>query len=271
MLELEKDERQSTLRPKRDANTSPPCFGKTTNHRSYLRNRSNKEKNALKIRSPLLTRLSAGVFTGAIWLLFRVLKLDFREDAPNTNPYTMLPAERYLYCVWHDSMVIPAFAGRHRSTAALTSQHADGSFVAHVLRWVGVSTIRGSTNRMGAGALRQLMRATEDKHIVITPDGPRGPRRQVSMGIAFLASRTGRAVVPTAYSCVRSWRIAGTWTDLVIPKPFARVYLLAGEPIKIPPDLRGDELQQYVARIQAEMDRLNERAECLAGARPTTA
>ena len=217
----------------------------------------------MKIRSPLLTKLSAVVFTGVIWLLFRMLKLDFREETPNTNPYTMLPPERYLYCVWHDSMVIPAFAGKHRSTAALTSQHADGSFVAHVLRWVGMSTIRGSTNRMGAGAMRQLMRATEDKHIVITPDGPRGPRRQMSTGIAFLASRTGRAVVPTAYSCVRCWRIAGTWTDLIIPRPFTHVYLLAGKPIRVPPDLSCDQLQQYVARIQAEMDRLNETAQRL--------
>ena len=221
----------------------------------------------MKIRSPLLTKLAAAAFTGVVWLLFRMLKLDFREETPGTNPYTMLPAERYLYCVWHDSIVTPVFAGRHRSTAALTSQHADGSFVAHVLRCVGVSTVRGSTNRMGAGAMRKLMRAAEDKHLVITPDGPRGPRRQVSMGIAYLASRTGRAVVPTAYSCVRCWKIKGSWTDLVIPKPFTRVFLLAGEPIKVPRDLGHDQLPQSVSRIQAEMDRLNERAECLSEGR----
>ena len=192
-----------------------------------------------------------------------MLKLNLSEETLGTNPYAASPRERFIYCVWHDSMVIPAFAGKHRFTAALTSRHADGSFVAHVLRCVGVSTIRGSTNRMGAGAMRQLMRATEDKHLVITPDGPRGPRRQVSTGIAFLASRTGRAVVPTAYSCVRCWRITGSWTNLIIPKPFTQVYLLAGEPIKVPPDLGCDELQQHVARIQAEMDRLNDTAERL--------
>ena len=115
--------------------------------------------------------------------------------------------------------------------------------------------------------MRQLMRATEDKHMVITPDGPRGPRRQMSTGIAFLASRTGHAVVPTAYCCVRCWRIKGTWTDLIIPKPFTRVYLLAAEPIKVPPDLGSDQLQQYVARIQAEMDRLNDTAQRLAEGR----
>jgi len=221
------------------------------------------KKNALKIRSPLLIGIGAFGFATAVWLLFRTLRLDLREETPGTNPYTMVPSERYLYCVWHDSMAIPAFAGKHRSTAALTSQHKDGSFVAGVLRFVGMSTIRGSTNRMGAGAMRKLMRATEDKHMVITPDGPRGPSRQMSMGIAFLASRTGHAVVPTAYSCVRCWRIKGKWTDLIIPKPFTRVYLLAGSPIEVPPDLKPDQLQQYVAQIQAAMDRLNDKAERL--------
>jgi hypothetical protein len=163
-------------------------------------------------------------------------------------------------------MVIPAFAGKHRSAAALTSRHGDGSFVAQVLRKVGMSIIRGSTNHIGPGAMRQLMRAVEDKHLVITPDGPRGPRRQMSKGIAFLASRTGRAVVPTAFSCARCWRIRGSWTDLVIPKPFTKVFLLGGEPIRIPPDLGSEQLQQYVDRIQAEMDRLNDAAELLSQA-----
>jgi len=217
----------------------------------------------LRIRSLLLTSLSAAVFTAAIRLLFRTLKLSLHEDTPGTNPYVKSPPERFLYCVWHDSMVIPVFAGKHRSAAALTSQHADGSFVAQVLRRVGMSTVRGSTNRIGPGTMRRLMRAAEDKHLAITPDGPRGPRRQMSMGIAFLASRTGRAVVPTAFSCVRCWKIRGSWTNLVIPKPFTRVFLLGGEPIEVPPDLGGDELQQYVDRIQAEMDRLNEAAELL--------
>ena len=219
----------------------------------------------MKIRSSLLTGLSAGLFAGAVWLLFRTLRQSLREDTPGTNPYAKSPKERFLYCGWHDSMVIPAFAGKHRGAAALTSQHADGSFVAHVLRWVDVSTVRGSTNHIGAGAMRQLLRVTKDKHLVITPDGPRGPRRKMSAGIAFLASRTGRAVVPTAFSCVRCWRIRGSWTDLVIPKPFTKVFLLGGDPVRIPPDLGSDQLQPYVNRIQAEMDRLNAAAERLSG------
>lgn len=220
----------------------------------------------MRIRSQWLTSLSAAVFTAAFRLLFRTLRRTFREDVPGTNPYSRLPTQRYLYCVWHDSMVMPAFGGRHHATAALASRHADGAFVTEVLRRLGVPSIRGSTNRISPGAMRQLLRATEDKHLVITPDGPRGPRRRITTGIAFLASRTGRAVVPTAYSCARCWRIRGSWTDLVIPKPFSRVFLLAGKPVEVPSNLGNDQLQPYVNLIQGEMDRLNEAAEDLAAA-----
>lgn len=218
----------------------------------------------MRIRSPLLTNIAACFFAAAIRLLFRTVRLNLREAVPGTNPYLKSPKERFLYCVWHDSMVIPAFAGKHQEAAALTSRHADGSFVSQVLRWVGMATVRGSTKHIGPGTVRQLLRAAEEKHIVITPDGPRGPRRQMSAGIAFLASQTGLAVVPTACSCVRCWKIPGSWTDLVIPKPFTKVFLLGGEPIKVPPNLSRDELLTHVARIQREMDILNETADTLA-------
>jgi lysophospholipid acyltransferase (LPLAT)-like uncharacterized protein len=70
-------------------------------------------------------------------------------------------------------------------------------------------------------------------------------------------------VVPTAYACSRCWKVKGSWTDLVIPKPFANVFLVAGEPIRVPPALGRDELQPYATLIQAEMDRLNDTAERL--------
>ena len=180
---------------------------------------------------------------------------DFRDEMFGANQ---------LVFVWHDSMIVPTFGGKHRRTAALTSLHTDGSFVAQVLRLVGISTIRGSTNCISPGTIRTLIKTAEDKHIVITPDGPRGPRREMSVGIAYLASRTGRAVVPTAYSCARCWRIRGSWTDLLIPQPFSKVFLFAGDPIEIPAELDGTHLQEQAALIQAEMDRLNAAAECLA-------
>ncbi len=224
-----------------------------------------------KIRSPILVKLAATGFSVGMWALFRTLRLDFREETSDTNPYSRSTRSCFFYCVWHDSMIVPTFGGRHRRTAALTSEHTDGSFVAQVLRLNRISSIRGSTNRIRRGTIRTLIRTAEDKHIVITPDGPRGPSRKMSVGIVYLASRTGRAIVPTAYSCTRCWRIRGSWTDLLIPKPFSKVFLLGGDPIQVPADLDSTQLKGYVALVQAAMDRLNVEAKSLAtGKGPTT-
>lgn len=210
----------------------------------------------MKLQSGFVTKVLAAAFTGLVRLLFRTLQLRYHAETPGTNPYDPATRERFLYCVWHDSVVIPAFAGTHRATAALTSRHADGTFVAEILQRLRIAPIRGSTGRLGQTAYRELLAATAVGHLVITPDGPRGPFRQMSDGIVQLASRTGLAIIPTAYTARRAWRIAGTWTYLLIPCPFTRVCLLAGKPIYVPPNVKGAELELFTQRVQQEMDRL---------------
>ncbi len=226
---------------------------------------------ALKIRSPLLTKLAIAAFTRLVQLLFCTLRREFREKTPGTNPYVPSGPQRFLYCVWHDSMIVPIFAGRHVYSSALVSRHHDGSYIAGVLRMVGMSSVRGSTKHGGPSAVRKMMTTAKDRHVVITPDGPRGPRRKMQSGIVFLASRTGRAIVPTAYACTRSWKIKGSWTDLMMPKPFTKIFLLAGEPIKVPSDLSREEVARYTALVQDEMDRLGSEVERMAALAPSAA
>lgn len=201
-----------------------------------------------------MIRLAAGAFARTMSGLFWTLRTEAQISVANTDPYNVSESARYFYSVWHDSMVIPVFAGKQRHTVALSSRHRDGSFVAEVLREVGIATVRGSTDHGGANAIRRLMAVVENKHVVITPDGPRGPRRHMSRGIVFLVSRTGRAIVPTAFSSSRSWKVKGSWTDLVI----AKIVLVTGEPIE---DLTLEKLSEYVGLVQTAMDELNKKLE----------
>lgn len=211
----------------------------------------------MRLKSRLLTALGAMLFVAAVRLLFRTIKLRFEEESPGVNPYDPAVRQRFLYCVWHDSVVLPLFAGTHHATSALTSKHADGAFVAAVLEQLRIKVIRGSTNRMPLAALRGLIDGTGLDHFVITPDGPRGPARVATAGMVYLASRMGLAVVPTAFHCSSCWKVPGSWTHLIIPKPFSTVVLMAGPPLVIPPEIQHSELASYVQRIQSEMDRLS--------------
>lgn len=215
----------------------------------------------MRIQHPLInTTLSAGM-TRSFRMLFRTLRIEFDFDDPDTNPYQVARGPTCIFSVWHDSMVVPVFAGKQPATMALVGQHNDGSYVANILKSAGIPSVRGSSSKGGAAAIRKLIDETRDHHIVLTPDGPRGPRRELKPGLTYLAAKTGKLLVPTAFASSRSWQIKGSCTDLMIPSPFARVVALAGTPIEVPRKASRDELDKYTAQLQAAMDALNEEAE----------
>jgi lysophospholipid acyltransferase (LPLAT)-like uncharacterized protein len=124
---------------------------------------------------------------------------------------------------------------------------------------IGIRSIRGSTARGGDQALRELMRVGDDWHIFITPDGPRGPHHVIKAGLVYLASRTGRPLLLMVSHFHSAWHVPGRWTGLFIPRPFSRGWYLIGEPLMIPPDLTRDEIEFQRVRVQAEMDRLQQK------------
>ncbi len=218
----------------------------------------------MRIKSKKLTSAAALLMSCFFKLLFKTLRVQIHSVADDAPPYFKERTRCFVYPVWHDSMAVPIFYGRQPATVALVGAHNDGSYVSTVLKTVGIRSVRGSSSRGGAKALRQLLAETEGAHIVLTPDGPRGPRRELKPGLAFLASRTSKVVIPTAFAADREWRPQGKWTDLMIPKPFSRVFALLGNPIEIPRKASKDELDQYNDLIQTAMDHLNELVEQVA-------
>jgi lysophospholipid acyltransferase (LPLAT)-like uncharacterized protein len=217
------------------------------------------ERLAMRFEHPALIRSAGNACAAGFWLLFRTLRTDV-QTSTGACPYDADGPQRFLFSVWHDSAVIAAFGGRHTRTVALTSCHRDGSFVASVVRFKDVQAVRGSSGRSGHHAARRLLQVARSNDIVMTPDGPRGPRRTMSRGIVYLSSRSGNPIVPTAFACSGAWEIPGSWTTQTIPKPFSNVALLAGDPIRVPADLAQDEIESYRVRVQLAMDALQDRA-----------
>lgn len=230
----------------------------------------------MRIRSRWLTWAAAGLAVGLSKLLFATCrKVYIGVDDKTKLNHVPGPGdhERYVLCVWHDALLVPTFVAPRalrRQTCCLVSQHQDGSYLANAMALLGYCTVRGSSRRGGVQAVRQLLDDTAGKHIVFTPDGPGGPRRKLKAGAVYVASQLGRQIVPGAYSATRAWRPQGSWTDMLIPKPFSTVYVALGTPIAIPADLPRDQLDLYIGRVQEAMDQLNDEIEKTArGEHPT--
>ena len=217
----------------------------------------------MKIRSRWLTWVAAGLAVGLLKLLFATCrKIYIGVNDRHKHNYVPGPDDsyRFVLCLWHDVLLIPTFSvprALRKKTCCLVSQHQDGSYLANAVTLLGCSTVRGSSRRGGARAVRQLLEDSAGKYILITPDGPGGPRRKLKAGAVYVASQLGRKIVPGAYSATRAWRLKGSWTDMLIPKPFSTVYVAMGAPIDIPPNITRDQLDHYVQQVQEQMDRLS--------------
>ena len=115
-----------------------------------------------------------------------------------------------------------------RSTCAGTatwrcclSRHRDAEILSHAAHHLGFEFVRGSTNRGGVAALRELLAKSRTMHLTITPDGPRGPRRQLAPGCVYLASKLGLPLVVMGYGYDRPWRVRSAWDQFAIPRPYS--------------------------------------------------
>ena len=216
----------------------------------------------MKIRHPILLKTSRFVGAWFLRIWMATIRYRYRPQGATLEPGSEELPGRCLYALWHENMLLPSYLYSQGGVTILISQHADGQILAEVCRHLGISAVRGSTTRGGVEALRQLLRIGRTNHLAITPDGPRGPWRQVQPGLIYLAARTGLPVVPIGFGYRRAWRFR-SWDRMVLPKPWSRAVGVTGTPIAVPFDLDKQQLEHYRQRIEQELLQLTEAAEKL--------
>ncbi len=145
--------------------------------------------------------------------------------------------EALVGAFWHDAILLMpllvlrlGWPGRVR---VLLGWHRDAEIAARAIGHLGVRSSRGSSTRGWLGGLRGMLAAHgRGEHLVIVPDGPRGPRHRAKRGAVQLARATGRPVVAFG-AAARPARRLGSWDRMQVPMPFSRVVVVASEPIVV--------------------------------------
>ena len=138
-----------------------------------------------------------------------------------------------MVAAWHGRMLVGVEYGRASNWSVLVSPSADGEISERMLRAFGFRVVRGSSSRGGARALREMLgELRAGSVVVLTPDGPRGPRHAMNPGLAWMSRATGFPVIPIGMVANRAWHLS-SWDAFTIPKPFARVTIVYGEPIQV--------------------------------------
>lgn len=226
-----------------------------------------------KRRRPFKKRLIASPW--ALWplailfsLLVRAIYMTNRVE--RRMPHELMPywqGERSaIYCFWHGRMILqPFIKPARRRMLVLMSQHRDGRAIGTVMHCFGIGNIPGSTSRGAAAALRRLVATAQAGHnMAITPDGPRGPFQQAAEGAAYVASRTGYAIIPVTFSCSRHRRLK-TWDRFMFPLPFGKVCFVAAPAIEVAAIPTEAELRAATAALQSSLNRITEEADRACG------
>lgn len=216
--------------------------------------------------------------------------LDF---ALRTTRWTLVGAEHaaiatsgrpVIATFWHERLpMLPALwmlmrrQGARGTPRVLISRHRDGRFIAGVMRRFGVTAVHGSSskdgsardssNKGGAASVRALLGVLRSgEHILVTPDGPRGPRRVAAPGVAQIAALSGAPILPVG-ARTRRFRLLPTWDAMVLPLPFCRGVMVCGALIEVP----RDGWERALPLIEAALTEVADRADALCGLAPATA
>lgn len=180
-------------------------------------------------------------------MLLRLLAFTFRGD--RRFPKDMPPG---FYLCLHGELMLFAMFGRGRKPVGLVSTHRDGEVIASILVNLGWDLVRGSSTRGGARAALEIVRSCRDRRVMVTPDGPRGPRAKVEPGLVQLAGLCRLPIRIVRYEV--SWRKQmSSWDRFIVPLPFTRVRLSISEAIDVPPRLSDAEATQFADSIKTRL------------------
>ena len=218
----------------------------------------------MKITSPFIHKLGGLLSTAAIrwWMSTLDYKIAYYDWT--IDPRFPECRGQKIYIFWHEYILFPLYLRGHTNMAMLLSRHRDAEVLSHTAYHMGFDFVRGSTNRGGVAAIRELLAKSRSMHLTITPDGPRGPRRHLAPGCVYLASKLEMPLVVMGFGYDRPWRVRNAWDQFAIPRPHSRARAVTSGEIFVPPNLEREELEYFRRKIERLLNRLTREAEAWA-------
>ena len=183
-------------------------------------------------------------FLGSMIIRFLYLTNKKKFHSPQT-----LGEKQFIMACWHgELLMIPYAYTKYRKNPhvkLLISEHFDGNLIAKTLNFFRFETIRGSSTRGGVKALMQSIKEIRNGYdLGITPDGPKGPRHEVSDGIIVMAQKANVNIVLVQIKPTRYWQLK-SWDKFVIPKPFGTIHYYISDLIDIS-SMEFEEARTYI-------------------------
>lgn len=182
------------------------------------------------LRNPVIQNALA--WTLAQWMRFCIRTIRWTHENEALAEEVWRDGGGVLCAFWHSRIGLsPACWPRDRAQAAkaLISLSADGEFIAKAVARQGFPAVRGSSANKdkakqakgGTQALRDGLKQLKHGALAVTPDGPRGPARQMAEGLPLMAKISKAPVLFIGMSCSPAIRL-NSWDKALLPLPFGK-------------------------------------------------
>ena len=160
-------------------------------------------------------------------IAYILMRIIWYTTAKKFHFITPIPDEQHVCVTWHGELFMSPQAYRHihkkHSASAIISSHFDGSLIAGTLSWLNIRPLRGSSKKGATQVLKEAFKSIKlGEEVLITPDGPRGPRHSLSDGAIGIALKSKLPIFVMNFKAKNFWQV-NSWDKFVIPKPFTKV------------------------------------------------
>ncbi len=172
-------------------------------------------------KKELFRKLGVVVIPPIIFFFMRLFWLTYRKNYHFIDE----PIEGQCMAIaWHGELFVAPQVYRtlrkSQKTSAIISKHHDGDLIAKILSFFNIVALRGSSKKGARAVLLSSIKSLKDGYsVMITPDGPRGPRHSMSDGAVALAKRANLPLMVVNFQAESYWQL-NSWDRFVIPKPF---------------------------------------------------
>jgi lysophospholipid acyltransferase (LPLAT)-like uncharacterized protein len=219
------------------------------------------------IKSPITQTVIAAIAFAYIWIIFKTCRFEIiYPKGVNIDKYN---SQKAIYIFWHGRLlVLPHFHPSKICTWGVISTHSDGAIISKIVRFSGIRNIAGSTNRQSTKAFRGIVsKLNAGNTVMLTPDGPRGPRMRINSNIASIAKMTGVPIIPITYSASKC-KILGSWDKFLFPYPFCNISIIYGTPAHVPKDITKEKINILKSSLEIELNKITKKADEKVGITP---
>ena len=162
--------------------------------------------------------------------------------------------KNYIFIFWHSQMLLGWWLFKNRRAVALVSKSKDGDILNRILLKWNYKVIRGSSSKGGKEAIDVITGiVNKNNSAVLTPDGPRGPAREIKNGALIISNKSGLPVIPVKIIYHRKKVLSKSWDKFEIPFPFSLCEVYFGKEYYYGKYLPKNELTELKKEISKNM------------------